>query len=75
MSAFVQLAGVFLPVWWLTSKRQEVAAASLSLGCGYSHSVDFHGAHSVRWSRSPDSKRGDRDLTFPGGYVDHLGAL
>ena len=64
---------MFLTVWWLTFKRQEVEAASLSFGCGYSHGVDFHCAHSVRWSQSPDSKRGDGDLIFPVGYVDHLG--
>ena len=66
---------MFLTVWWLTFKRQEVEAASLSLGSGHSHSVDFDSALSVKWSRSPVSKRGDRDLKFPGGYVDHLGAL
>ena len=66
----------FLTVWWLSFKGQEVEAACLlSPGSGYWHSVDFHCVLSVKLSQSPDSKGGDRDLTFPGAYVSHFGAL
>lgn len=61
---------------WLSFKGQGVEAACfLSPGSGYWHSVAFHCVLSVKLSQSPDSKRGDRDLTFPGGYVNHFGAL